>query len=69
MSIADFLLGLLGIVILIFVFGPAVVGAFDLGCYFLTTKQCTSIAWNDWRLAWAILPTALIFFGFVLGAP
>lgn len=53
---SNILLSILGISILLFVFGPGVVGGFDLGCWFLTNSQCTSVLWTDGRQLWAALP-------------
>lgn len=50
----------------IFIFGPAVIGAFDALCFFATAAQCTSVQWNHWRVVWAIFPVAFLFFGFML---
>ena len=63
----NILLGLCGIALLAFIFGPGVVGAFDLACYFMTNAQCTSIAWIDWRVYWAISPWFVGLFVLLVG--
>lgn len=61
-------LTVLWMAIVIFSFGPGVVGGFDLACWFITDFQCTSVIWTDGRMAWAIFPWVLLVTFVLLGA-
>lgn len=53
----------------LFIFGPGLVGAFDLSCWFMLDRYCTGIEWTEGRKMWAWMPwafgAAVAFFGLI----
>ena len=52
---------------LLFIFGPGLVGAVDLGCWFMTSTQCTGVDWTEGRKMWGALAWGLLVFILICG--
>lgn len=54
------LLWLFGAAVALFIFGPGLIGGFDVACWFVIDHQCTPIDWTQHRIAWASIPWGLV---------